>query len=390
MSMFQAPSCDLSRQELERFVSGSLMRLATSDRNPFFGALALMAPLEFTDQIETAATDGERLLFNPAFLAALGPEERDGLIVHEVLHAALLHVPRRGSRDPLLWNIACDIVVNGMVASDSRLRLPPGAVRDSKLEHLQVEEVYELIIRQRGTVAYHLGMPDLRPDLGSGAGGPLGDPEARRELERRWSEITARAAMVSRTRGELPEAIERQIGSLLRPKVDWRTRLWQFLVRTPDDYGGFDRRMMWQGLYLEHLESEQVFVDICVDTSGSIVGDQLDAFLAEVRGILHAYHRIEVRLFYADAACHGPFPLSKADQGLPRPIGGGGTDFSPFFEAIASERRDNPDACRVLVYLTDGEGHFPSEHPTLPCLWVVTPGGAADSAFPFGEVLRMT
>ncbi|MFM7806320.1 MAG: VWA-like domain-containing protein [Planctomycetota bacterium] len=44
----------------------------------------------------------------------------------------------------------------------------------------------------------------------------------------------------------------------------------------------------------------------------------------------------------------------------------------------------------MLVYLTDGEGHFPSEHPTHPCLWVVTPGGADDSQFPFGEVLRMS
>ena len=384
MSLFTTPST----VPPERLISASLMRLGTSDRNPFFGTLALMAPIVITDAVPTAATDGERLLFNPAFLAGLTPDERDGLIVHEVLHAALLHVTRCGGRDPVLWNIACDIVVNGMVVSDPRLKLPAGAVRDEKLEHLKVEEVYDIVLRRKDTLSHHLGLVDLRPDLGADAG-PM-NAERRQELEQRWSELTARAAMVGRLRGTLHDRIERQIGRLLDPQVDWRTRLWQFLVRTPDDFAGFDRRLVWNGLYLEQLEGESVTVDICVDTSGSVDQEQLSTFLGEVRGILNAYHRIEARLYYADARCHGPYPLDKTDAAMPKPIGGGGTNFAPFFESIAADGHDTAGTNRVLVYLTDGEGLFPSHPPALPCLWVVTPGGADESRFPFGEVIRMT
>ena len=82
--------------------------------------------------------------------------------------------------------------------------------------------------------------------------------------------------------------------------MDWRTRLWQYLVRTPDDFAGFDRRLVWSGLYLEQLEGETVCVDVCVDTSGSIDNTQLRNFLSEVKGIVNAYDRIEVRLYYAE------------------------------------------------------------------------------------------
>jgi predicted metal-dependent peptidase len=389
-----APSTGFTPEQL---VSASLMRLGMSDRSPFFAALAMMAPVVITESLDTAATDGDRLYFNPTFLQSLKPAERDGLIVHEVLHAALLHVTRRGSRQPLLWNIACDIVVNGMVASDPRLSLPKGGVRDQDIEHLTVEEVYELVIQQPEALQQHLSLKDLRPDLGEPSSGahsqhegvePM-SAERRREIEDRWNQAIAQAAAVAMTQGTLPAAVQRHFGSLLAPKVDWRTRLWQYLVRTPDDFAGFDRRLVWMGLYLEQLEGESVCVDVCVDTSGSIQEAQLREFLSEVKGIVNAYDHIEARLFYADATCHGPFKLSKADQGMPRAIGGGGTDFEPFFNAVQANPPTRPDTTRVLVYLTDGFGNFPSKAPEHPCLWVVVPGGLADSEFPFGEVVRM-
>lgn len=63
------------------------------------------------------------------------------------------------------------------------------------------------------------------------------------------------------------------------------------------------------------------------------------------------------------------------------------TDFCPFFQAAADHWSQDQEA--VCVYLTDGYGDFPEEPPELPVLWVVTPGGAQDDAFPFGEVCRL-
>jgi predicted metal-dependent peptidase len=68
-------------------------------------------------------------------------------------------------------------------------------------------------------------------------------------------------------------------------------------------------------------------------------------------------------------------------------MGGGGTDFRPFFERV---RRDyDLSSPLVTIYLTDGYGAFPERAPSFPVLWVVTPGGLAAESFPFGEVVRL-
>ncbi|HKY53286.1 MAG TPA: VWA-like domain-containing protein, partial [Anaerolineales bacterium] len=91
-------------------------------------------------------------------------------------------------------------------------------------------------------------------------------------------------------------------------------------------------------------------------------------------------------LYYADAALHGPYLLT-AYASLPTPLGGGGTDFRPFFTELTQNH--SPWMTTIAVYLTDGYGRFPHEPPPFPVLWVVTPGGRDSSHFPFGETVRL-
>ena len=123
----------------EKVISASLLRLRM--RSPFFATLALFARFIPTQSIATAATDGKDIYYNPDFLLPLSPSQQDGLLLHEVLHAALLHRIRRGVRHPVKWNIAADIVVNGMIMQQGGFALPEGGVRDKDLEHLSVEEI---------------------------------------------------------------------------------------------------------------------------------------------------------------------------------------------------------------------------------------------------------
>jgi len=84
-------------------------------RSPFLATLALFARFIPTQHFPTAATDSSDIYYNPNYLLSLLPSQQDGLSLHEVLHAALLHVLRRGVRDAQLWNIAANIVVNGII-----------------------------------------------------------------------------------------------------------------------------------------------------------------------------------------------------------------------------------------------------------------------------------
>ena len=137
------------KPEWDSLLTACLLRLRMN--SPFFATLSLFAPVVFSREIDTAATDGYKVFLNPEFFEGLIPAERDGVFLHEVLHAALLHVQRRGFREGERWNIAADIVVNGMIAELEYAKLPSGALRDEKLQHLRVEEIYDLLEARRIT-----------------------------------------------------------------------------------------------------------------------------------------------------------------------------------------------------------------------------------------------
>ena len=376
----------------KKIISASLLRLRM--RSPFFATLALFAKFIPTQNIPTAATDGKDIFYNPDFLLSLPTPQQDGLLLHEVLHAALLHVLRRGVREKERWNIAADIVVNGIICQQGCFELPEGVIRDRNLEHLSVEEIYELLPQQDRS--YGLGICDLydNPPTGNGDERGIGNKgdrlsEAKRaELESHWRNAMQQAAVIARTtnQGNIPAGIARELGALDTAQLDWRSYLWRYLVKTPTDYTEFDRRFIGRGLYLETLQGESVKVYVAVDTSGSIDSKLLKMFLSEVRGILDSYPHLECELYYADADVYGAYELNP-DSDIPQPKGGGGTSFVPFFNKISHDWDGMTTA--VCVYLTDGYGTFPNTAPELPVLWVVTPGGLNLSQFLFGETVRL-
>lgn len=363
-------------------LSACLLRLRA--RQPFFAALALFARYEVTDEVPTAATDGETIFLNPAFWATLDGPEQDGLLLHEVLHAALGHCTRRGDRDPRLWNTAADIVINGMILAEPGMVLPAGGMRDDRLAHFSTEEVYEMLKRERPDGP----APELA-DILDGEQDRMGSPERAASLQRHWTEAMERARAIMRSLGQEapPASMRREVEALEPGHLDWRSWLWRYLVQTPTDFSGYDRRFIGQGLYLEALEGETVRVHICLDTSGSVTDAHMQTFLPEVRGILKAYPHLECHLYFADASLHGPYRL-EPDTPMPCPIGGGGTSFRPFFDHLSREVRYGENA--LAIYLTDGYGSYPEQPPSIPVLWVVTAGGVDLKRLPFGERVRLT
>ena len=415
----------MNNQNSYRVISASLLRLRM--KSPFFAILALFARFVPSQQLPTAATDGKDIFYNPDYLLSLPIAQQDGLLLHEVLHAALLHVPRQGVREAELWNIAADIVVNGIIIQQAVFELPPGRLREPKLEHLNVEEIYELLLKNTNNSFNSLKL--LNPDLLNEAPGDASsfgsDRESRSDnrkpdidipptpfiknafqsstnstknhslsekrkasLEEHWRNALQQASVIARSvnQGILPAGIKRELGALSAAQINWRSYLWRYLVQTPTDFSGFDRRFIGRGLYLETLQAENIEVYVAVDTSGSIDNEQLLMFLSEVQGILSSYPHLKCELYYVDAEAYGPYELN-SDMTLPKPQGGGGTSFVPFFEKVAENWDGYTQS--VCIYLTDGYGTFPVVAPQLPVLWVVTPGGLTLEEFPFGEAVRL-
>ncbi|MDO5150693.1 MAG: hypothetical protein Q4D76_15090 [Oscillospiraceae bacterium] len=98
------------------------------------------------NDIEIAAVNiinGE-IYVNPA--TGLDFEEWKFVLAHEYLHAGLQHHARRNGRDPYLWNIACDFVINGWL-HEMQIGIMPqnGLLYDEALNNQSAEEIYDIL-----------------------------------------------------------------------------------------------------------------------------------------------------------------------------------------------------------------------------------------------------
>lgn len=100
-------------------------RLTVLLREPFFGALVHGLKLKADPTCKTAYVDGRSMGYNPKFIESLSHDRIVGTYVHEISHCAQGHPWRRGNRDPKLWNIACDKVIN-VLLRDAGFVLPDG------------------------------------------------------------------------------------------------------------------------------------------------------------------------------------------------------------------------------------------------------------------------
>ena len=92
-----------------------LARMRILARNGFFGLLLMHMQFALDEEIETAATDGKRIVFSPKFLDDLSDDELEFIMLHEIMHVVLRHTSRGAGRDDWLFNVACDIVVNSNI-----------------------------------------------------------------------------------------------------------------------------------------------------------------------------------------------------------------------------------------------------------------------------------
>ncbi len=374
----------------------------------FFGALMLFAKIYPDKSIDTAATDGQKIIVNEKFLASLKSTEQNALLLHEVLHMALLHVTRRGPRDPYIWNIAADIVVNDLIIRNTKFKLPKGAVIESRYKDKSVEHIYEDLLKKnkykkiifdaafRDILIEKIDSTDKDKKNGKGKGDDLSDGEIE-DIETFWSDKLqvlqnddfADQKYGSNTTGGMPMGMAREVESILEPEIDWRHALWKYVGKTPADFDDLDRRFLYRGLYLEGLLTEALEVSVCVDTSGSVSEGLIDQFVAEIKGILSSYPHVKCDFFFCDTELSGPFEISSFEE-IPLLKGGGGTSFKPFFKYLEKENNNLMGSHKISIYLTDGYEEFPKFTPKDPVMWLVSKDGEETSKFPFGEVVRIS
>ena len=118
----------------------------------FYGTLIYATQILPTDSvmgevIDTMATDGKRIYYNPSFVDTLTLGETKGVLCHEVMHIANAHHLRRGQRDHTRWNIACDYAINPLLLKGNII-LPKDRLEDAMYDGMSAEEIYTRLERE--------------------------------------------------------------------------------------------------------------------------------------------------------------------------------------------------------------------------------------------------
>ena len=115
---------------------------------PFFGSVVASVGYKENKDIPTADTDGETIYYNPEYLEGLSVEEQTFIFAHEVCHIAFNHILRSEGKNPELWNIATDGVVNQFLKRDG-LKMAPGVVDMAEAINYDVEQLYEKLLQEK-------------------------------------------------------------------------------------------------------------------------------------------------------------------------------------------------------------------------------------------------
>ncbi len=367
-------------KRIERLLAKA--RTALVLEHPFIGNVALNLPYIVDYGVKTAATNGKNIRYNPHFVDSLNDEERKFLVAHECLHPMLEHTYRRNGRNHKRWNQAADYVINKLLDDEKIGKMPQGGLLDNNIHQAgggTTDGIYNIL-------------PEPDDDGNNGHGDPLDDcndggdtPAEQAQQEAEWKVRVAQAAQAAKMMGKMSAGLERLVGEILKPKVDWRDVLRKFLEKCKSDqrtWSKFNRRFLAQGIYLPSVSGESLGeIAFAVDCSGSITQEVIDQFAAEILSAKEDGNPTKIHVVYFDSEVSHYESYGRDDDLDIKPHGGGGTAFSPVFEYFA-EHDINPVAC---VFLTDLCCNDFGEQPDYPVLWVSTDEGTA----PFGEVVLM-
>lgn len=337
----------------------------------FFGCLAMRLALEECNDQPTCRTDGKILQYNTEWIDDLTNAEVLYVLAHEVMHAACGHMERLNTRDPELWNIACDFAVNPILRDAGVGTMPQVGLLRNDLENKSADEIYEILKDEQEKESTTITLADSDPG-GCGAVIPPPstlDPSEVKALTTEWKAALVQAAAAVGP-GSVPNTIKRMVKELVDPQVPWQMLLMDFVEHSArNDYNWTrpNRRHLQRGFVLPSLLSDELPDVVLVnDTSGSRSQRDMDIVAAEISSVLSAFDTT-LTVIHCDARVAKVETFSKADMPIKlNPSGGGGTDFRPPFKYIA--KHGLTPCC--LIYFTDLYcNQYPAE-PDYPVFWL--------------------
>lgn len=228
------------------------------------------------------------------------------------------------------------------------------------------------------------------------------------EQQQRWRDISESVLVnletFSHHCGNRAASLVQALQAVNRTKVDYSSFLRRFAARTevlhtsPDE---FDQNYYTFGLSLYKdtplIEALEYYDDkrirelvIAIDTSGSVAGDMVQAFLQKTYDIIMQENsfarKFVIHIVQCDMQIQSDTVItSQAEFNEYLKTftlrGFGGTDFRPVFEYVNKLRKEGHlKQMRGLLYFTDGQGVFPARKPDYDTAFIFLENSVAATA----------
>ena len=379
---------DAQLNEYSRKLLTARMHLVMS--HPFYGALLMHVKLSVDEECETAFTDNERICFGAEFLNNLSAKEVEFVMLHEIMHIVLHHCKRGLGYNQLVFNIACDIVVNSTILETfdndvSKITLEKygesiHTVPDGREGRgFSAEEVYSMLLKNKEFTKSIVAIAF------SDDHSKWKEEDEISEENAEWNQRVINAAeaasqMSGSSVGKIPRFAEKLLHREKSRTLDWRTLLREFIEEDICDYSFNppDRRFSDSDFFLPDYNGEVCGDKVrkilfMIDTSASIGEKTIHMAFDEIEATLEMFDGgLDGWLGFFDGGVKEPVPFENTDELKQiRPVGGGGTSFVNVFKYIKENMSDEPPVS--IVIFTDGYDRFPDEEAAMgiPVLWVI-------------------
>lgn len=335
------------------------------------------------------------IYINPAYL--LDADEIRFVMAHEFLHAALRHDARLEWRDPYLWNVACDYVINQWLTEMGVGERPDGLLYDEQFQGMNAEAIYDRIVtdirtyRKLATLR-GVGLGDILPGQHSSSSDVDLDSFYRHALAQGLTYHQEQG------RGYLPEGLIEEIRALSHPPIPWDVELarWfdeQFTpVEKKRSYARPSRRQSsTPDIPRPNWVISQEAMDgrtfgVILDTSGSMERGLLATALGAIASYSAARDVPAARVVFCDAEAYDAGYMRPEDiAGIVKIKGRGGTVLQPGIDSL-EKAEDFPKNAPILI-ITDGYCDKVILHGREHAFLV--PQGANLPFVPKGKVFRM-
>ncbi len=390
--------------------------------SPFFSSILLKRDLVERKDLPTMAVDKEgNILYNPDFVEQLSVDTLTFVLAHESMHVALAHLHRLQNRDPELWNIACDAVINEILIKAGVGKFLEGGIRMEGADERTAESIYAELLNQKhqqqqgqgqgdgegsgsgggsgslsggsnghgsGQSSSKLTVKDILPELANG----ITESDAK-QAERDGKMDMSQALQGMRMRGKgAGQYLEGILGKLIESSVPWYELLERYMTSKSERHQTWNRpnRRMMQTAYLPRREryTHMGKVLVAVDVSGSISNEEVCEAFGHITRICEQCRPEKVEVIMVTSAVEDKFEYTPDEYPIQPPTHRycGGTNMCE----VARWVEKSDEKPEIAIVITDGLTPFP-DSCECELLWVIKYPGASRNRFnvPFGEVLMM-